>query len=116
MSILFTVEQLPAEERFDMIREVTAATWVPMECASEFASDFRTVLRVSGPGAVQVAVLDVMPMTAGRTPKLISRADPDPLKMFMVCGGGSTVIDQGGQQAVLAPGGSPSTTRGARMR
>jgi hypothetical protein len=33
---------------------------------------------------------------------LIEQADPDLLKMLLVCGGGRSVVDQGGQQACLS--------------
>ena len=39
--------------------------------------------------------MDVMPITVRRTPALISQADPDMLKMLLVCGEGSTVVDTG---------------------
>jgi len=52
---------------------------------------------------MQVVVLNVMPITVRRTPELISQADPDMLKMLLVCDGGSSVVDQGGQRALLAP-------------
>ncbi len=51
---------------------------------------------------MQVVVLDIMPITVRRTPALISQADPDMLKLFLVCGGGSSVVDQEGQQARLS--------------
>jgi AraC-like DNA-binding protein len=39
-----------------------------------------------------------------RTPALISQADPDLLKMVLVCRGGFSTVDQGGRQARLAAG------------
>jgi len=72
-----------------------------MECRSEFGADYRGEFRVSGLGPMQVVVLDVMPITVRRTHALISQADPDMLKMLLVCDG-SSVVDQGGRQAQLS--------------
>jgi AraC-like DNA-binding protein len=73
-----------------------------MECRSEFRADYRGEFRASGLGPMQVVVLDVMPITVRRTRELISQADPDMLKMLLVCGGGSSVVDQGDRQARLS--------------
>lgn len=53
---------------------------------------------------MQVVVLDVMPVTVRRTPVLISQADPDMLKMLLVCGDGSSTVEQNGKQARLSVG------------
>jgi AraC-like DNA-binding protein len=73
-----------------------------MECHSEQWADHRAEIRASGLGPMQVAVMDITPITVRRTPKLISQADPDLLKMLLVCDGGSSVVDQDGQQARLS--------------
>jgi AraC-like DNA-binding protein len=73
-----------------------------MECRSEHRADYRGQFRASGLGAMQVVVLDIMPITVRRTPALISQADPDMLKLVLVCGG-ACVVEQGGRQARLAP-------------
>jgi AraC-like DNA-binding protein len=101
MSTLISVDEFSPADRLDYVQQVTAATWVPMECRSEFAADYRGEFRISGLGAMQVVVLDVMPITVRRTPGLISQADPDLLKMLLVCNG-SSVVEQGGQQARLS--------------
>jgi AraC-like DNA-binding protein len=102
MSTLIRVDELPAADRLDFVQELTAATWVPMECRSEYRADYRGVFRTSGLGPMQVVVMDVMPITVRRTPELISQADPDMLKMLLVCGSGTSVVAQGGQQATLS--------------
>jgi AraC-like DNA-binding protein len=101
MSILIRIEELPAADRLDFVQEITATTWVPMECRSEHHADYRGEFRASGLGAMQVVVLDVMPITVRRTPALISQADPDMLKLVLVCGG-RCVVDQGDRQASLS--------------
>ena len=101
MSTLIRTSQVPAADRMDFIRELTAATWVPMECHSE-SGDYRGEFRASGLGAMQVVVMDIMPITVSRTPRLISQADPDMLKMVLVCGGNSCVVAQDGRQAPLS--------------
>ena len=101
--MLIRTDQVSAADRLDFVQEITATTWVPMECRSEYRADFWGEFRASGLGAMQVVVIDTMPITVRRTSKLISQADPDMLKMLLVCDNGSSVVDQGGQQARLSP-------------
>jgi AraC-like DNA-binding protein len=102
MSMLINTDEVPASDRLDFIQGMTSTTWVPMECRSEYRADFWGQFRVSGLGAMQVVVIDTMPIVVRRTPALISQADPDMLKMLLVCGGGSSVVEQGGRQARLS--------------
>jgi len=104
MSTLIRTEEVPAADRLDFVQAITATTWVPMECRSDFQADYRGEFRASGLGPMQVVVLDVMPITVLRTRALIEQADPDMLKMLLVCDGGSSVVDQGGRQARLSAG------------
>jgi AraC-like DNA-binding protein len=101
MSTLIRTDHVSAADRVDFFRELTAATWVPMECRTEFG-DYRGEFRVSGLGAMQVVVMDIMPITVRRTSQLISQADPDLLKMVLVCGGNPCVVAQDGRQARLS--------------
>lgn len=104
MSTLVTTDDIPAADRFDFIRELTAMMWVPMECGGWCPPDYRGEFRASGLGPMQVVVLDIMPITVRRTAELISHTDPDMLKLFLVCAGGTSVVDQGGRQARLSVG------------
>ena len=104
MSTLIQMGHVPVDDRIDYFREMTAAVWVPMECRPDLDADYRAVFRASGLVTMQVVVMDVMPTTVHRTPQLISQADPDMLKMLLVCGGGASAVAQGGQQARLSPG------------
>jgi AraC-like DNA-binding protein len=104
MSTLIRTDVVPAADRVDFIQQITATTWVPMECRTDDRRDYRAEIRASGLGPLQVAVLDIEPITVRRTPELISQADPDLLKLFLVCDGGPSVVVQGDQQARLAPG------------
>lgn len=104
MSTLVRTDEVPGPDRFDFMHEITAATWVPMECHVESWADFSAEFRASGLGAMRVVVVDGMPITARRTPELISRADPDLFKLFMVCGGCSCVVTQDGREARLSAG------------
>jgi AraC-like DNA-binding protein len=101
MSTLIRTDEVPAADRLDFVREMTAATWVPMECRAE-SGDYLGEFRASGLGAMQVVVMDIMPITVSRTPRLISQADPDLLKMVLVCGGNSCVVTQDDRQAPLS--------------
>jgi hypothetical protein len=102
VSALFSVGEVPAADRLDVIEGFASATWVPMECRSEFRADYRGEFHVSGLGATRVVVLDIMPITVRRTSKLISQADPDMLKLVLVCGRGCSVVEQDGRQARLS--------------
>jgi AraC-like DNA-binding protein len=104
MSTLIHTDVVPAADLVEFIQEITATTWVPMECRIDYRGDYRAEIRASGLGPMQVAVLDIAPITVRRTPALISRADPDLLKVFLVCDGGSSVVVQGDQQARLSAG------------
>ena len=77
----------------DFVREMTAATWVPMECRSGIG-DYRQSSAPAAWSAMQVVVMDIMPICVRCTPELISQADPDMLKMVLVCGGNSCVVAQ----------------------
>jgi AraC-like DNA-binding protein len=104
MSTLIRTDQVPAADRLEFIREMNAAIWVPMEFRSEYQADYRGEFRACGLGAMQVVVMDIMPVTVCRTPKLISQGDPGMLKLLLVCDGGTSVVEQGGQQARLTAG------------
>jgi AraC-like DNA-binding protein len=103
MSTLIRTDEMPPDGRLEYLHEMTAATWVPMECRPEYrACDYWAEFRASGLGAMQVVVMDLMPITVRRTSKLISRADPDLMKVLLACDGGSSIVDQGGQQARIS--------------
>jgi AraC-like DNA-binding protein len=104
MSTLVTTADVPAADRFDFIRELSATMWVPMECRGRCPADYRGEFRASGLGPMQVVVLDIMPITVRRTTEMIEHADPNMLKLFLVCAGGASVVDQGGRQARLSVG------------
>ena len=104
MSTLIHTDQVPAADRLDFVQQLTSSTWVPMQCRSEHRANFTGVFRASGFGAMQVVVIDTMPITVARTRQLISQADPDLLKMLLVCSGGASVVEQDDRQALLSPG------------
>jgi AraC-like DNA-binding protein len=104
MSTLIRTDEVPATDRLDFVHQMAAATWVPMECRPEHPAGCSGEFRASGLGPMQVVVMDIMPITVRRTPGLISQADPDFLKLLLVCEGGRSVVTQGGQQAHLSPG------------
>jgi AraC-like DNA-binding protein len=104
VSEVIRVDEVPAADRLDFVTDLTAATWVPMECRALYSADYQGEFHASGLGALQVVVMDVMPITVRRTPELISQVDPDLLKMVLVRGGNSCVVDQAGRQARLGVG------------
>lgn len=102
MSTLIRTDQVPAADRLDFLRELTATTWVPMECCPD-SDDLRGEFRATGLGPMQVVVMDIMPVTVRRTPPLISQVDPDLLKIVLVCGGNTCVVSQGGREGPSCP-------------
>jgi AraC-like DNA-binding protein len=105
MSTLIRAEDLPRAERFEALHEMVAQLFVPMELRSGQEADYLGQFRSSGAGPMHVTVMDMMPITVARTPRLIRRADPELLKLVMpLRSGGSYVVSQGGRQARLAPG------------
>ena len=77
MSTLIRTDEVSAADRLDFVREMSATTWVPMDCRTigdhtGYVEEFRA----SGLGAMQVVVMDVMPIIVRRTPELISRPIP----------------------------------------
>jgi AraC-like DNA-binding protein len=104
MSTLIRTDQVPAADRLEFIQEMNSTIWVPMECRSQYQADYRGEFRASGLGPMQVVVMDIMPITVSRTPKLISQADPDMLKLLLVCDDCPWVVEQRGQQARLSAG------------
>lgn len=105
MSTLIRLGQIPSSDRFDFMQDLAAATWVPMECRSEHWATMSVDFRASGLGAMQVVAIEgVTPITVCRTPRLISQADPDLLKMVLVRGGNACVVEQDGRQAYLSAG------------
>jgi AraC-like DNA-binding protein len=104
MSTLIRTDHVPAADLVDFLREVMATAWVPMECLPLHCAGYAAEFRASGLGPMQVVVIDVPPATVRRTPELISRADPDLLKMVLVRGGDTCVVSQDGRQARLSAG------------
>jgi hypothetical protein len=104
MSTLIKTDQVPPADRLDFMRDMSATTWVPMDFQCEREAEIQAEFRASGLGPMQVVVMEVMPVTVRRTPKLISQADPDMLKMVLVCGGNSCLVAQDARQAGLSAG------------
>lgn len=103
MGALIRLEDRAVDERMDFMREVTPTLWVPMEIESE-GPEVHGEFRVSGVGAMRVVVMDMMPVTVRRSVGHVEEADPDMLKLMLIGGTSPGVINQGGKQAVLAPG------------
>jgi AraC-like DNA-binding protein len=101
MSTVISADDVPPADRQDFLREATSATFVPMEVRPESVADYWAEFRASGLGAMQVVRMDLMPVTVVRTPALISQFDPDLLKLLFVCDSGTSVVEQGAQQARL---------------
>ena len=106
MSTVIRIDQVPAADRVDFVEDMAASMWVPMKIRPLHKADtnFCGEFRASGLGAMQVVVMEVMPADVRRTPELICQADPDMVKMVLICGGNSCVVEQGGRQAQVSAG------------
>jgi cysteine desulfurase/selenocysteine lyase len=76
MSTLIHTGVVAPADRVDYIQEITATTWVPMECRTDYRSDYRAEIRASGLGPMQVAVLDIEPITVRRTSNFLGTRPP----------------------------------------
>jgi hypothetical protein len=88
MGTLTRTDDVSAGDRFDFVRDISATMCGPMQFQPEHCADYWGQFRASGRGAMQVVVLDVMPVIVRRTPGLISQAGPDQQKLLLVCAGG----------------------------
>ncbi|HVT67513.1 MAG TPA: helix-turn-helix domain-containing protein [Trebonia sp.] len=104
MSVVIRTDQVDQADIVDFMRDAIAKTWMPMDINYGRRRDYFAEFRASGLGPMQVVLLDVLPIQVTRSPAMISQADPDMLKMVLVCSGDSCVIEQGGRQARLSPG------------
>jgi hypothetical protein len=64
MSVFIQLEDRPADERVDFLRETSAALWMPTDYKVEGTP--RAAFRASGMGAMQVVVFDTAPITVYR--------------------------------------------------
>jgi hypothetical protein len=67
MSTLIRTDDVPAADAVDFFRQLTATTWVPMECRADEWDGYRAAFRASGLGPMQVVVMDLMRSAARRT-------------------------------------------------
>jgi hypothetical protein len=83
-------EKVAAGDRIDFIREMCCGMWVPMDISFDRPCERTDVdlageFHASGMGAMQVVVMDIMPITVQRTGRHIAQAAPDLLKAYLVC-------------------------------
>lgn len=104
MSMVIRTDQVDQADLVDFMRDAIAKTWMPMDFRYERGQNYFAEFRASGLGPMQVVLMDLQPATVVRTPAMISQADPDMLKMVLMCAGDSCVIDQGDRQAFLSAG------------
>jgi len=102
MTFTISTGEVAVADRPDYLHEAVAAVWPPMRFRSEH--DYQGVLCASGLGSLQVAALNLTPITVLPTARDIEEADPDLVKMLLVIDGGSAVVEQRGQQVELAAG------------
>lgn len=102
MTVVIRLEDRPADEHMDFLREMSATLWVPMDFSAEGTT--KAEFRASGLGPMQVVAVETAPVTVHRTARHIEQADPDMLKAMLMYGGGRSVVDQGGRQAMLTTG------------
>ena len=112
MSTLISTDQVPAADRLEFVQEVAAATWVPMEFRPEHPAGCWGEFRVSGLGAMQVVVVDIMPVTVRRTPRLISRQIPTSCGCCWYARAAPRYWRKAASKPACLPASSPSTTPG----
>ncbi|MFJ7215018.1 helix-turn-helix domain-containing protein [Amycolatopsis sp. NPDC098790] len=95
---------VPAPDRFDFWREISAKLWVSYELRYEpEPASFQAQVGVSAFGALQASLLTTRPHVVARTGKAIRRSDPAVLKFGCVIRGGA-LVERDGRQAELRVG------------
>ncbi|MEV5282913.1 AraC family transcriptional regulator [Streptomyces sp. NPDC052811] len=81
---VFRSSALEPTDRFGMWRDFMAETHAPMDLRSEHAAEFWVNHRNISLGEVTVYPLECFPLTFRRTPKLISKSDPEAFHLSLV--------------------------------
>ncbi|GAA3680123.1 helix-turn-helix domain-containing protein [Nonomuraea antimicrobica] len=95
--------EVPAAERFEWWRDVTAQQMYPTVISSEQTDDFQASVTVLPLGPVLVTAPQYMSMRTERTPRLIRRADPEWWVLTLVSSG-SLWFEQSRTRTTLARG------------
>ncbi|MFI6522339.1 helix-turn-helix domain-containing protein [Spirillospora sp. NPDC050679] len=104
MEVISTVE-VPANERFDLWREVSSEMWVPLDvrCEPHMERRFQARAGFNGLGPVQTMALTTTPLSVHRTSRLIRQSDPE--VYFLTCVvRGRMIGEQDGRSADLDVG------------
>ncbi|MEV8635149.1 helix-turn-helix domain-containing protein [Streptosporangium sp. NPDC051023] len=95
--------EVPAAERFDWWRDLTARQLLPTELSSDRTDDFHASVRMLQLGSVLLGAPECDGMRSVRTPRLIRRSDPE-LWMLTLVRSGSMWFEQGRDRAPLTVG------------
>ncbi|WP_017239920.1 AraC family transcriptional regulator [Streptomyces sp. SS] len=87
----FRSSDLPPADRFECWRALMSETHAPMELQSEHAADFWVNQRNISLGEITVYPLECDSLTFRRTPKLISKSDPEAFHLSLVKRGSGVV-------------------------
>ncbi|MER6162052.1 helix-turn-helix domain-containing protein [Streptomyces sp. NPDC001868] len=90
-----STSRLPAAERFDYWRAMTADTLTPDAQSSDHTSDFRAELRLLLLGAVRVGALTYPSLQTRRTNRLIRQSDPENYQLTLTVSGRHRIIQAG---------------------
>jgi AraC-like DNA-binding protein len=104
LETVFRTDDVPAEDRFDLWRELMAKTMIPMEMTSTEAHQFQARMCLLRLGEVSVWPAESRPMSFNRTPRLIRQSDPEFYHLSLPLHG-TLRVSQDGREAVHGPGG-----------
>ncbi|MDQ0810752.1 AraC-like DNA-binding protein [Streptomyces sp. B3I7] len=100
---VFDSQGLPAADRVDAWREITAGALIPNEFIIDRALEFRASLRAADLSGVQVTALTYASMTSRRTPRLIRQSDPEMYAVGLIRRG-RQIIARGRCESALETG------------
>ncbi|MER7196060.1 helix-turn-helix domain-containing protein [Streptomyces flaveolus] len=100
---VFDSQFLPALDRVDAWREITASALIPNEFVVDRAAEFRASLRAANLGGAQVTAMTYASMASRRTPQMIRQSDPEMYAVGLILRGQQAII-QDRREAPLAAG------------
>ncbi|MET7728248.1 helix-turn-helix domain-containing protein [Streptomyces mirabilis] len=102
METVLRTEELPVADRFEWWCELTARALIPTVFTSNYADDFRAVVRTLELGTAQVSVLSYPSLRSRRTSVMVRRSDPELYQLALTLRGGQGLSHCGREALVKA--------------
>ncbi|MBQ0985285.1 helix-turn-helix domain-containing protein [Streptomyces sp. F63] len=92
LQTVFDSGDLPAPDRADAWRDITASALIPNEFHIDRAAEFQASLRTADMDGAQVTALTYTSMKSRRTPHLIRRSDPEMYAIGLILRGEQAIV------------------------